>query len=339
MSQENSTHSFKALPKFDAKDYTSWKIRAKAMLAYSHCRGAAFPEAPDDDDQQEQRDNLKAQFVVDAPREYEESTGTTGQTTSVKVDSHVYAARMKPYADKCDAQLLLLESKLLRRTRERRMTAASLLISSMSSTEVSLLTSMEVDIDDPIKIIAGLDSYYQRRTFGSKLALLQKLFSFKLTDQDLTAINKTCQDLSGLGRTVTPEDKLAILINGLPEPYNTFKAIVEVEDIGTVVSEATFSNYVAKLRNFHVSNKLAGAGKKKPAEDSALALMFNEKFKSLESQLQSLNSKKQKLESKPKGKNNQQKPKGERGDKYCNQDAVPQSATVLEASPGARTCC
>ena len=202
MSQENSTQAFKALPKFDAKDYTSWKIRAKAMLAYSHCRGAAFPEAPDDDDCQELKDNLEAQIIVDAPREFEESTGTNGSLATVKVDSAVHALRVKAYTEKCNAQRLLLNSKLLRRSRERKMTAASLLIASMSSTEVSLLTSMGTDIDDPIKIIEALDSYYQRKTFGSKLALLQKLFAYKLTDQDLevyvTAINKTCQDLNGL---------------------------------------------------------------------------------------------------------------------------------------------
>ena len=158
----------------------------------------------------------------------------------------------------------------------------SFLAASKSFSEVSFLTCVEFDIDDPNSIIDSLASHNQHKTIVSMLYLLQNFPAPKLADQDLEdfvyMMMKTFQELVGLGRTMAPEDKLSFLIRDLFDFY-------KVKDVIPVVSESTFSNYVAKLRHYHIANCPA---MKKHSEEATRLVAFNEKFEHIEPRLKNL---------------------------------------------------
>lgn len=99
------------------------------------------------------------------------------------------------------------------------------------------------------EVWSTLKDMYERKTFGTKLCLMRKLFSMRYTGgpmrQHVTAVREMANQLSDVGEIVKLGYIVAVLMNSLPESYLPMVTILK----GHKEEELTANYVAAKLED------------------------------------------------------------------------------------------
>ena len=134
--------------------------------------------------------------------------------------------------------------------------------------ELSLLYLVRSDPTDPIVVWYALANQFQCKTWANKLELKWKLFSLRLAEdgsvqQHIKFMNKTCDELSAIGETVSEEDKVVYLLASLPESYSVLVAAREANADVPLLA-------IVREKLLHEETKM----KNKASQEEALAVSF-----------------------------------------------------------------
>ncbi len=109
------------------------------------------------------------------------------------------------------------------------------LVNCLSNSVLSLFAAYADVEDDPLVLWNALIKHYERDTMASKHATRAMMLSMHLLDGEdvsvyVSRILSCAQKLRSMNDSVSDSDLLYSLLNGLPEEYDTYKAMIRIKD-------------------------------------------------------------------------------------------------------------